>query len=242
MVSISSAILLFLAVRSQTKQSTRHSFMGSIDESKTKRIKLVRTQTILYVAAYVNNFVWLIIMNSLVLNSVDSDDIHGNDKVIFASGIMLFLFMPSYGFFNFCIYCYPRYSRIKEHFPEKSRMWCVQLLYTKDEGESEILIRRRCQSHLRGGSTGTFSIAGIPTTTPTGVETMNTADNSKKLSKGNTSEQGETSSFHGSGGEPLNNLELAEDEDVVTNNNCHTTLIDECTVEMDSDNKLYVDY
>jgi hypothetical protein len=185
--------------------------------------------------------VWLVLFNRLVLNSINSDDIHANDTVIFAAGIMMFLFLPLYSFFNFCIYCYPRYARIKENFPEKSRLWCMQLLYTKDEGESEMVIRRRSQLFHRG-STGNFSIAGIQSTTATEVKTVDRADSNDKSSEVNMSEQWGPSSFHGSSDEPCNILELVETEDGVANNNCHAILVNESLEEMEIGDKVYLDY
>jgi hypothetical protein len=177
-IAIFCTILLFLFVRNQTKKSLRHNFTTGTStptagnlEVRTKqdqRSKLVRTQSILYVLVNVNNSIWLFIFNRLVLNSINSENIHENDPIIFASGFMLFLFMPLYGFFNYCIYCYPRFKRIKEHFPEKSFFWCIRILYRKDEGESEIISRRRYNQIQKSRSDLSFSaisLTGIPPNT-----------------------------------------------------------------------------
>jgi hypothetical protein len=188
--AIAFTVLLFYFVRHQTKQSTRHDFrsrsgntnvisssfvvaVGNTDttvpntQKQIDRSLLVRTQSILYVAANINNFIWLLLFNRLVLNSLDSDDIHDRDSIVFASGILLFLFMPMYGFFNYCIFCYPRLRRIKGHFPERSFWWCLRLLYTKDQGESEIIQQRllkrmnqQSQQNILNSSFGAISISG----------------------------------------------------------------------------------
>jgi hypothetical protein len=134
-IAITCTILLFLSVKSQAKQSARHSFAGSVSESAVKRMKLVRTQTILYVVVFLNNFVWLLSFNVFLYVGID--------RAVFASSMILYIFAPSYGFFIYCIYCYPRYCRIKKYFPEKSCFGRMRLLYTKDEGEGEILALRR---------------------------------------------------------------------------------------------------
>ena len=158
--------LLFSFVRQQIKRSARHDFVrttsgssiavtgsvtGGIDSRNSQkqddRSRLVRTQSILYTANNINNFVWLLLFNLLVLNSLDDEKIHDKDTAVFTSGILLFLFKPLHGFFNFCIYCYPRFRRIKKHFPQNSWWWCLRLLYTKDEGESEIIQQRLLQRH-----------------------------------------------------------------------------------------------
>ena len=185
-------MLLFCFVRHQTKQSARHDFAGTTgcsaisatntvtasgggggsssslrsNRKQGDRSRLVRTQSILYVAANINNFIWLILFNRLVLNSLDAENIHGRDTIVFASGILCFLFMPMYGFFNFCIYCYPRFRRIRDHFPEKPFWRCLQVLYKKDQGESEITQQRLLKRHRqsRGNpletSLGAISFSG----------------------------------------------------------------------------------
>jgi hypothetical protein len=155
LVSITCTILLFLAVRHQMRKPHRHSFAGSVDESRfRKRIQQVRTQTILYVTSHTNNCLWLVLFNRLVVNSLDSNDVNSNDPVIFAVGVMLFLFIPLDGFNIYCIYVFPRYTRIRKRFPDQSRLWCLRLLYRKDEGESEIISRQRSNMFQQGESTG----------------------------------------------------------------------------------------
>jgi hypothetical protein len=234
--------LLFVFVRHQTRQSARHDFVsttglgstagittiatGDIGSSAMRsnrkqddRSRLVRTQSILYVAANINNFLWLIIFNRLVLNSLHTEDIHGRDSIIFASGILLFLFMPMYGFFNFCIYCYPRFRRIKGHFPEKSFWWCLRQLYTTDQGESEItqqrLLKRLRQSreNLLESSLGAISFSG--TLEP--PEKLQQQD----ISKSNK-ESIEKHQFHHSGDTALV-LSFDDEEEDIENDDDHLT-------------------
>ena len=157
-LAILCTVLLFLFVRHQTKQSLRHDFVvstsssvvGVYDTVQTKpshdeRNRLVRTQSILYVAANINNFLWLFLFNRLVLDSLTTENMDERNTIVFACAIVLLLFMPMYGFFNFCIYSYPRFRRMKKHFPKKSWWWCLRLLYTIDQGENEITARRSLQ-------------------------------------------------------------------------------------------------
>jgi hypothetical protein len=283
-LAIFCTVLLFCFVRHQTKLSSRHEFVASPSgcssivgssiaagdssssvrrkNQKDERSRLIRTQSILYVAANLNNFVWLILFNRLVLNSLDAEQIHSRDPIVFASGILLFLFMPMYGFFNFCIYCYPRFRRIKRHFPEKTFWWCLQLLYTKDQGEREISQQRILQRHrqsrgnLLDTSSGalSFAITLQPTENPKRHDTSKTNEEIR--------ESAETQSFHNSGDTdivlPFEDKFDGDDAILMTNstndfdqrNNSHdtsTTLLDEeamIDVAMDNDdnNKLYFDY
>ena len=86
-LAILCTVLLFLFVRHQTKQSLRHDFVvstsssvvGVYDTVQTKpshdeRNRLVRTQSILYVAANINNFLWLFLFNRLVLDSLTTEN------------------------------------------------------------------------------------------------------------------------------------------------------------------------
>jgi hypothetical protein len=175
----------------------------------------------------------------LVLDSVQTDDIHANDTAIFVSGILVFMFVPSYGFFMYCIYCYPRYTRIKEHFPEKSWIWRLKLLYSKDEGEGEILARRRSRSQSQSMEfTGFFD---TPRTH------MAQSPKSNVLESGindymNT--PADTSSFHGSGNTSVDNEEgpNADDRDCATQSNNKSDFSNEILEDIKADNNLYIEY
>ena len=171
------------------------------DRMQDKRGRLVRTQSILYVLANINNFIWFILFNPLVKMSIENEQMHDYGSIVFVFGIILFLLMPMHGFFNFCIYCYPRIQRIKKHCPDKSWRWCLRLLYTKDQGESEVRARRllqmqqRSQGNLFEMSSGGFSLSGAfeqPTQQPQQqLDTSKTNDDIPELS--------DTQSFHNSG-------------------------------------------
>jgi hypothetical protein len=223
-VAIVCTILLFLSVKHQTKQSERHSFAGSINEGTMKRMKLVRTQTIMYVTVFLNNFVWLMLFNAFVYVRID--------KAIFASGVMVFIFMPSYGFFIYCIYCYPRYVRIKEHFPDKSILWRVQLLYTKDEGEGEISARRR--SRRSQIFTGTIEMARTDSQLASSLA-------SKAMESGDLvgDEAAKTSSFHGSGDTSMGLEERLPEGD---RSNRDNVIANEILDDMEAEKSLYVKY
>lgn len=203
-------------------------------------MKLVRTQTLLYVSVFLNNFVWLLLFNTLVLNSVNADDIHANDTATFASGVMVFIFLPSYGFAIFCIYCYPRYTRIKDHFPEKSCIWRLKLLYTKDEGEGEISARRRGRSQsLSLEFTGNFDIAETQHANPS--KSHPTGTESGKI---DLNEKAETSSFHGSGETSMENERrpTAGDKRSPIHSFNDTAFSDEFMEDIDAENSLYIEY
>jgi hypothetical protein len=228
-IAIACTILLFLSVKKQAKQSARHSFAGTINEGTMKRMKLVRTQTILYVTVFLNNFIWLMLFNAFAYVGID--------KAIFASGMMVFLFLPSYGFFVYCIYCFPRYVRITEHFPEKSCFWRVKLLYAKDEGEGEILGRRRGRrSQIISGS---IEMADTRSQLTSSLA-------SKALESGNIvgDEPANTSSLHGSGdtSEHHEGQPIKDDNEHATCSNNETAISDEFLDDMENDNGLYVKY
>jgi hypothetical protein len=97
--------------------------------------------------------------------------------------------MPSYGFFIFCIYCYPCYVRVRELFPETSWLWRLKLFYTKDGGEGKITARRRGLSQAQSLSvelTCTFEKAGSQLASPPASKAMESRDFDSAKSSGTT--------------------------------------------------------
>ena len=128
-----------------------------------------------------------------------------------------------YGFFNYCIYCYPRFRRIKGYFPEKSLWWCLRLLYTKDQGESEIAQQRIRKRHqlLRGNllqtSFGTISFSG----TFEQPDPLQQQDMPESNEKNLESTEGQL--FHHSGGTAIvitsdDEVNIESDSDIVMTN------------------------
>jgi hypothetical protein len=227
-IAITCAILLYLSVKRQAKQSARHSFDGSVNENALKRMKLVRTQTILYVVVFLNNFLWLLSFNVFVYVGID--------RAIFASSVILYIFAPSYGFFIYCIYCYPRYSRIKKYFPEKSYFGRMKLLYTTDEGEEEILARRRARRSQIFSGTIEMARAQSLLTNSSASKAMESRDIV-------VDEEANTSLSHGSG-DTSNKLERGQmaDNERFNHNNNETVTSNEFLDSTEDDKSLYMEY
>lgn len=111
--SITSVLAVFCFVRRQTMNGSHRSFSRSTME---KRVRETALQALLYSFVYANMIVWIGIALSLAFAREEKD------RDPFVVTLMLWIFLPIQGLFNFLVYTFPTVRRLREADPHKS-LW-----------------------------------------------------------------------------------------------------------------------
>ena len=115
-------------LRHQKEEEDRHlrrrqeSEQQTSKEQQLKRLKLVSTQTFLYVPAFFACTSWMFIirvMESISFNAEDEAD-------LFWMLVLQAWFFPLQGFFNVLIYMRPKYIKHRRQFPNETRLWAMR--------------------------------------------------------------------------------------------------------------------
>ena len=200
-------VRIYWHVRATTLQSQRHDFIAhniivssttsfssgisenlsnhnnsrtmAVSQAQTRRMRLVATQGVLYVAAF-----WITACFNAVVRIVEAYQMAETEADIYFLLIAQAIMSPSTGFFNMLVYYRPRYLRCRQSFPEQTRFWAFRraIYGSKVQPRLSIISDRlspleRGRNVSRGGRAGSVaaqpqessddvsSIAGSRTTT-----------------------------------------------------------------------------
>ena len=105
----------------------RSSTRGSI-QSQQRRIRAVSVQAFLYVGSFFLAYIWAFILK--VLESIGYEA--QNEATIYPILVLQSLFLPLQGFFNLCVYTRPNYLRVRQEYPNESRLWVLRYAWFRE--------------------------------------------------------------------------------------------------------------
>jgi hypothetical protein len=86
------------------------------------RTRLVGRQAILHIMACLNSTVWMAMLRILESHGLDRED----ESNIYWMSLLAQITYPLQGFWNFLIFVHPKYVRIRQEFPSKSKWWALK--------------------------------------------------------------------------------------------------------------------
>lgn len=112
--------------------SSRRAFYEE-EKEQIRRLKLVRSQAILYVSTYFLGNIWTAIL--ILAETVAENDMerHSTMTRYFYLTVLQATLCPLQGFLNFFVYLRPKYLRCKRDFPLQSSFWLVRRSIFGDE-------------------------------------------------------------------------------------------------------------
>ena len=143
MTSFAATITTGCQARTQMRKSLRHSFNLSLGNDMRKTSREAGTQSVLYCLAFLNSILWIVVTTVIGLTAPIKDQLNGYYPLKLAGAF----FYPLQGFFNFCIYLRPVYTRWKRAEPDKSWWWAFWKAATSHDKPPR-LPRRRSRSNL----------------------------------------------------------------------------------------------
>eukprot|EP00977_Amphora_coffeiformis_P000935 scaffold200_cov173-Amphora_coffeaeformis.AAC.7 len=130
--------------RTRQQRRRQQPSVATLATQQEKRLQQVAMQAYLYVLVFCLTFVFGFVTQSM---EAGADDNEWDETAIFPLIILHEVFYPLQGFWNFFIYCIPRYAAVRQEFPEASFWWiCVQAL--KRDAQDVPVIRRRSSDGL----------------------------------------------------------------------------------------------
>ncbi|CAJ1952216.1 unnamed protein product [Cylindrotheca closterium] len=125
---ITNSLILVLFVQKQalpapSNYSKRAPSMAQTERDQNKRLRLVRTQAILFLASFTVCIFW-----TGVLNSVESTAASKEEELAlmcrwFPISVIQAIFMPLQGFLNMFVYLRPKYLKTRKEYPYESKFW-----------------------------------------------------------------------------------------------------------------------
>lgn len=130
-------IYRYVKRRTLTRTRRRQS-LASVTQQE-KRLQQVATQSYLCVAVFCLTFVFGFVGQSLEAGAGDEV---WDESSIFPWIVLQQIFYPLQGFWNFFIYCLPRYASTRQDFPGHSFCWTFCQALKRDAEDAPVLRRR----------------------------------------------------------------------------------------------------
>lgn len=108
-------------VGKRLKRSRRHSFHCSLTVVSDRTIREANIQSYLYCFAFLNSFVWILLI-TVLSHAFDDETIRSR---MFPARLIMYIFVPLQGVLNFAIYVRPHTLRWKRSVPDSSWTWAV---------------------------------------------------------------------------------------------------------------------
>ncbi|KAL3944908.1 MAG: hypothetical protein SGBAC_000999 [Bacillariaceae sp.] len=125
---VTNTIILVLYVQKQAGSSSnsRDDPSGQAERDQNKRLSLVRTQAILFLASFAVCIFW-----TGILNSVESTATTKEEELTlmcrwFPISVLQAIFMPLQGFLNMFVYIRPKYLKSRKEYPHESKAWAFK--------------------------------------------------------------------------------------------------------------------
>jgi len=126
-------IFIFVFVYKTIHRGRRNSqsIFNPVSENEKKRIRMVATQSFLYIASFMLSYGWLYILN--VLQTLGYD----NQKELYIILLFASIFYPLQGFSNTFVYIRPKYIRYRQRYNEHTRFWAFQQVLFENYNNGE---------------------------------------------------------------------------------------------------------
>lgn len=125
---ITNTIILAMYVQKQAGSSSnsRDDPSRQAERDQNKRLRLVRTQAILFLASFTVCIFWTGILNSVESTATTKEEELTLMSRWFPISVLQAIFMPLQGFLNMFVYIRPKYLKSRKEYPNESKVWAFK--------------------------------------------------------------------------------------------------------------------
>eukprot|EP00980_Cylindrotheca_fusiformis_P011759 scaffold2799_cov117-Cylindrotheca_fusiformis.AAC.6 len=98
----------------------------ALNQEQLRRLRLVSSQALLFVASYVMVSIWRGILSGFEGTAETHDEKHALLVRIYPIMVLHSIFAPLQGFFNLLVYIRPKYLKWRHVYPRETKMWAVR--------------------------------------------------------------------------------------------------------------------
>lgn len=164
LLGITNTILLHRTIRRTHSSSMRHSFDGKVSGSIERRKRQSLQQSVLYVTAYMNSFIWFISVGALS-DLIPYSTLRQPARIrLFVPILLSHIFVPLQGFLNAIIFFVPRIQHWLKVCPEQSIQWSFrQVLMGKEAPRRRLRSSASCSVFIMESGTPRSQRSGLVT-------------------------------------------------------------------------------